>query len=224
MEQEKERNYDAVYENHQIVEESEKRVLMMRIDDEGEPRFAFWIEFILGRSGTLMLHGDGPDMMYRWYSNNDMRTYVEFVARGGCYPASKVCSGTTEIFSEEEFENDLREYLDGRVQGEGISPDREDELFEDVMSEGRLGEYSGVYSKVHAQCAAVEVLSKVDPDVFEVVGGWGVSQSPEIMLCEAAARRLITLWDEREKKLAAQCTAAQEIASGCTAVLEGTRC
>ena len=168
---------DKVYATHQIEKPGEGRVFLKR-PDEG----AFWTELIHGGAGTLIIHGDGPDIVFRsWRWKETMENLIYWVGHSDVgYMSSKVVMGKVHRFELSEAKRELREY------GEELDEEQVDlkaAIVEFLEEDWRHHDGDDPF---HAQVH--EALSEHDSTIYEIFP-LGRLVDSNFLLAQAACRR-----------------------------------
>ncbi len=172
---------DTTYAKHEIKSRGEGRWLLQN------PEWTdMWTEILHCEAGTIIVHGDGPDIAFRSYVWNAEGHYlVRWAGRGGTdYIGSKVCMGEAESWDRDLALEELREYVgecidDGETPGQGLVS----LLMEDFPEHP------------HDLARAMYEANAYDHD------GWipGTRPSWTLIAAQAACRRLTALLDAERK-------------------------
>lgn len=93
-----------LYQNHQIIRRSPDRIYFADPKDCN-----LWAEIVAGARGTLIFHGDGPDLILRSYRDSyTLEDLVRWVASNNVgYLATKVVAGEARVYSAEQARKDI---------------------------------------------------------------------------------------------------------------------
>ena len=159
-----------IFKDHEIRRRTEDKALLQRSNDG-----AYWTEIVRGERGTLIIHGDGPDLMFRNWHTAPLETLAAWVAEGGFpYLSTKVACGTGLIYDGDLAKVHLREHL-----------------LEEPDSEAKellgLDLWGG-----HQEHEMIAELSDIFPDSWE----WKLGYRPSwnLIAAQAACKKLIELW------------------------------
>lgn len=95
------------YRSHEILEQDPgKSILLQRPGCSN-----YWAEILFGRAGSLIITGDGPDIVLRRWSNYSHETMISWCATSGLdYLASKVMTRNGRIWSFDYAVGELEGY------------------------------------------------------------------------------------------------------------------
>lgn len=168
-------DYDADYAHHIVVRLEDHRILLKRPGHS-----EYWTEFVAGSMGTLLIHGDGPDIVFRlWHREHTIESMIRWVARqtSPSYLASKILLGIKEEYDPVLAKQELREYIE--------------DLDADDDSKGSLQDIfdEESYWWPEEQHDLQKALLEVDPDLWEMHFGWKPPEALESL--QAACRRCL---------------------------------
>lgn len=169
------------YAQHQLGRclQGEGRWLLKRPNDG-----AFWAEIIHGEAGTILVHGDGPDIALRsWQWKANGIYLVRWIAQSNLgYLSEKVCMGKREFWDEDLARAGLADYI--RECASNYEDEKIPEAFGDLLADMPDNE-TDLLRRLH----------DAEPDGWWEGGSFGVRPSWDLIGARAACRRLIELLD-----------------------------
>ena len=204
----RERDAKQAYAGSVELVMSEDRALLSRPESG-----IFKTEFILGWAGTLIIHGDCPDIILRSYSDQSGLEYlIRWAAQGGYdYIGSKAVAGQTKEFSWEEAQHQLstdlldrirdhNEFYDDEKHVECIGALVENELerSDPRHALAELSEFIEQLGDEYSQDALFRELDGVvDCMDSYYEGHLGMIPAKNLIYAVAACKRAVAILDER---------------------------
>ncbi len=110
-----ERQFLEIFNKSTVLKLSERAMLLTRPQSS-----VFRTEFLCGQMGTLVVHGDGPDLLMRTYrAKSTLESKIRFLAENGYdYIASKVVIGETHTFNLDVFHHDIAEDINYYIEND----------------------------------------------------------------------------------------------------------
>lgn len=201
---------DETFSRHEIYMTGPCRIYIRR-PDEGD----MWTEIVLGAMGTLIVHGDGPDIAFR--SWNRSTSFYHFMHWAGHsqpeYVRSKVCMGKATVFCEETARSSFVEAITERFRdlardifGEDAEGADLRELLQTVSGSDRvtvkalddLVDAVGAIPEARSEFEIWRVIQENDPwGLFDECYDLGTINSRNLMNAMAACRRAVWLIDNK---------------------------
>ena len=171
-----------VYSTHVIVDHGPGRWLMKRADGCGN----FWTEVIVGEAGTVIVHGDGPNMVFRsWGRRTYAHRLIGWVGNSNLgYIAEKIVCGEWSVYDEDQARQDVCDSLENYAEGSEIRRELVDLLTKDFYHSSTWANDAALHGR----------LFEIDCN-----GEWNVGHRPawNLIAACAACSRLAELLDEQ---------------------------
>jgi len=170
------------YARHQIASarpfDAPSRWLLRRPEDN-----AYWTEIVILEAGTIVIHGDSPDIAFRWWRTMPPAKLVRSVAMSNFdYLRQKIVMGDGYVYDTLSAESDVHQLL---VDAE---KDEEEELAQELRDFIESPPDWANEQEIH------EGLVSIKPDLWEFPFGRGPSTN--LVFARAACRRLMELLDQ----------------------------
>jgi hypothetical protein len=82
----------------------------------------FATEFLRGQLGSLLIHGDGPDLLIRTYRDTPLLSKISLLATSNYdYITEKVVIGNAEEFSLDVFRQEIEDDIERHTKDEDVS-------------------------------------------------------------------------------------------------------
>ena len=178
----------ATYATHVIVDRGPDRWRIRKADGCSN----FWTEIIIGAAGTVIVHGDGPDLILRsWKNSESGRNLLRWVASSNLdYLAGSVACGKDRVYDAELARQYARELADQYIEDYG-STDATAKKLLDLVENPSTPWDDGVEIRVR--------LWDIDAELE--LEGLGLRPSWDLISAQAACARLTELLDDEDTQL-----------------------
>lgn len=184
-------DHDKTYAQHEIRSESGNSWTLYHRSLNGVWRGTYWTQIIVGHSGSVIITGDGPDLIVRNWGVSEtpeqaLAVLERFAGSGPDYIAKKVVIGERYEIDVDKAREEISEYVaEYNASRDEAIPSRLIDL-DDLTTVHDAHDVERVREEIYGETGECEI-----PEFGRVI-------SYNLLSAQAAARRLVAILRERE--------------------------
>ena len=183
-------DHDKTYAQHEIRFESSNSWTLYHRKPDGEWCGHYWTQIMIGHRGSIIVTGDGPDLIVRQWCDSEAHALSALQWLAGSSPnymAEKVKAGERYSVDVDAANREITEF----VKEHNADLDGDDPAWIYLCGLTRVEEAADV--------------QRVYEEIYEITGDFEIPEfgrviSPNLLSAQAAARRLVALLRAREQQ------------------------